>query len=69
MNNVFIGAIGSKKITSGIYLYKGKYISSLRGTSETIWNIFNDKNLIDEYAIGFLSKKQAMSFIDIRAKR
>jgi len=60
----FLGGIGSKKIANGIYLYKGKYISSWRGTSQTIWNIFNDKYLLNEYAIGFDSKKEAMSFID-----
>ena len=58
------GAIGSKKIAYGIYLYKGKYISAYHGTSETIWNIFNDYYLQNEYAIGFVSKKQAMSYID-----
>ena len=65
----FLGAVGSKKMSVGIYFYKGKYISVYRGTSENTWNIFNDYYLLDEYAIGFLSKKQAMSFIDTHQKK
>ena len=64
---VFIGGL-SKKISRGVYLYKGLYISVTEGSSENVWNIFTDIYLTDEYAIGFHTKRDAMNFIDNHEK-
>lgn len=53
----------SKKIAIGLYLYKGFYISAYRGSLQTIWNIYKDKDCTQEYAIGFLTKKDAIEYI------
>jgi hypothetical protein len=54
----------SKKISRGVYLYKGLYISVTEGTTSSVWNIYEDIYCIDEYAIGFHTKKDAIIFID-----
>jgi hypothetical protein len=58
------GRVSSKKIGGGVYEYKGLYISRYDGTSQTIWNIYNDSDLTDEYSVGYLTKKDAMDSID-----
>ena len=54
----------SKKIAYGIYIYQGLYISVYEGTISRVWNIYNDDSLINEFAIGFNTKKEAMEYID-----
>jgi hypothetical protein len=54
----------AKKIHLGMYEYKGFYISVYEGTSGRVWNIFNDRYLIEEHAIGFRTKKEAIQFLD-----
>ena len=58
------GRVSSKKLGGGIYEYKGFYISRYDGTSQTLWNIYKDSDLTDEYAVGYLTKKDAMDSID-----
>ena len=55
----------------GHYVYKGKYIMSRKGYgvgATTTWNIWNDRGAIDEYALDFNTKKEAMEYIDENVK-
>jgi len=52
---------------NGHWLYKGKHIYKRKGYgvgASTTWNIWNDEYAMDEYAIGFNTKKEAMLYID-----
>jgi hypothetical protein len=56
----------TKKIRTRLYLHinSNKYISSFVGCSSTLWNIFNDEYLCDEFAIGFNTKWQAIEYLN-----
>jgi hypothetical protein len=56
----------TKKILIGLYLHLNskKYISAWVGPTSTVWNIFNDRELCDEFEIGFNTKWQAVEFLD-----
>jgi hypothetical protein len=61
----------TKKIRNGVYLHIAtkKYIRSRKGSIRTMWNIWNDKSAIDEFAIGFHTKSEAVEFLDSLAKK
>jgi hypothetical protein len=56
----------TKKIEAGLYLHiqSKKYISAWVGKTSTIWNLFNDIELCDEFQIGFNTKWQAIEFLN-----
>lgn len=59
-------ATQSKKIANGLYQHKstGKFISAFYGEIETIWNIWNDVNCINEFAVGFATKSEAIEYLN-----
>jgi hypothetical protein len=59
----------SKRIAYGIYLYKDLYISVYEGNIQRVWNIYSDSDLLDEFAVGFNTKKEAMEYIDKSIKK
>jgi hypothetical protein len=56
----------TKKISNGVYFHltTEKYVSAFVGCSSTVWNIFNDEDLCDEFAIGFHTKKEAVEYLN-----
>ena len=56
----------TKKIHQGLYLHleTSKYITAFVGSSSTCWNIFNDRDCVDEFWIGFNTKWQAVEYLD-----
>lgn len=56
----------TKKISEGHYMHVStkKHISAHYGCSDTIWNIYNDDTLCDEFAIGFRTKSDAINYLN-----
>jgi hypothetical protein len=56
----------TKKIIVGLYLHlkSQKYVSANVGDLSTVWNIFNDRDLCDEFEIGFNTKWQAVEYLN-----
>jgi hypothetical protein len=56
----------TKKLQSGVYIHIAtkKYITSFVGEISTVWNIWNDENFCNEFAIGFNTKWQAVDYLD-----
>ena len=56
----------TKKIYSGLYLHiaTNKYISIWKGEQSTLWHIWNDIERCEEFAMSFLTKADAIEFLD-----
>lgn len=61
----------TKKVYQGLYIHikSGKYISLFKGDLSDTWNIFNDRELCDEFAVGYFQTKwQCVEYLDSLTK-
>ena len=68
MENSTFKSNQTKKICKGVYKLRGFYISAYYGEIETVWNIYTDSHLINEYAVGFNTKKECIEFLSRNKK-